>query len=312
MKPVDYIVLKDGSGALWRVAIANTGQINATPLTAGQSGTYSLIDTPGNSVYWRINIDVNGRVYCTQGPATQPLLGAILFRSPNGHYFELRVLVDGRLYTVVAAYNDTPVADGCGLSYALRDSFGRGWKMDLDPTLQIRLTYISDNYGQTLVLRANDDAPVAYRIDVSLAGMLQVWSATYNESLPKEIGLSGGVSQRCNLIVDASGLLYTVFVGQTPQPVIGQLLPQEEGYPPAFQPGGTGTPVIMPAQTVGEKRGRWFLGCGHSVNAMDIRFQSVACTPSALLCCPYCLYLQRIVTPASDIYNNLTNPIIMP
>lgn len=55
----------------------------------------------------------------------------------------------------------------------------------------------------------------------------------------------------------------------TPYPVVGELfgsdlvgiIPQ-----PVLQPGGPGTPVTQPTQTIGSLNGQWFNPCGHSVN----------------------------------------------
>jgi len=91
---------------------------------------------------------------------------------------------------------------------------------------------------------------------------------------------------------------------------VGQLYRNDGTTPQALQPGGIGTPVTMPAQTDGEKLGLWVFGCGHFFINIDVFSVSIGGVPSALLCCPVCLYIQRIVTPFTDIYND-ANFILM-
>lgn len=90
---------------------------------------------------------------------------------------------------------------------------------------------------------------------------------------------------------------------------VGMLLPGDGSYPKPIQPGGPGTPVTMPQQTQGEMLGLWVAGCGHWFNNYDIRTAEICGTPSALVCCPLCLYIQRIITPYLAIYSD-ANSII--
>ncbi len=85
-----------------------------------------------------------------------------------------------------------------------------------------------------------------------------------------------------------------------PDPVIGQLFPSPSStYPAAKQPGGVGTAVTDPAQTINEKTGYFFPGCGHSIRSWLITRVAIGGVPSALVQCPVCSYVQNIYTPAS-------------
>lgn len=90
---------------------------------------------------------------------------------------------------------------------------------------------------------------------------------------------------------------------------VGDLLTQHEGYPTPVQPGGAGTVVTAPTQTTDEHTGDFFPGCSHSIRSWDIRIRAVNGCLSALICCPLCQYVQRIITPASDL-NSDSNAII--
>jgi hypothetical protein len=85
-------------------------------------------------------------------------------------------------------------------------------------------------------------------------------------------------------------------------PILGALYPAPY-LPKSKQPGGPGTPVVDPTQTVEEKNGYYYPGCGHSVNSYDVQQTSVNGIPSKLVTCPICGFLQAIITPASDFDN---------
>jgi hypothetical protein len=91
-----------------------------------------------------------------------------------------------------------------------------------------------------------------------------------------------------------------------PDPTVGSIFPAgaDDPYPVPIQPGGPGNPVTMPAQTQGEMVGLWVAGCGHWFNNYDLRFIAIAGIPSVCVCCPVCLYIQRIITPVSALYTD--------
>lgn len=81
-------------------------------------------------------------------------------------------------------------------------------------------------------------------------------------------------------------------------PVVGELYrPPGTFRQPCIQPGGVGTPVTDPTQTVEERTGKFAPACGHSINSWDIFRAAVGGVPSALITCPLCWYIQSIVTP---------------
>lgn len=107
--------------------------------------------------------------------------------------------------------------------------------------------------------------------------------------------------------------------------VVGGLYPKKTGYPQAQQPGGPGTPVTAPNQPAAaspplpnpypptipvyvglpqEKLGRFFPGCGHSINSWEVVLSEVDGQPSqpcALVLCPLCGYIQNIYSPANNL-----------
>jgi hypothetical protein len=95
-----------------------------------------------------------------------------------------------------------------------------------------------------------------------------------------------------------------------PVDVIGELMPQDIGYAKPVQPGGIGTPVTAPIQTVDELTGDFYFGCGHSLRSIDVQIQGLAGCPTAFLRCPICKYLQRIISPASALYSD-SNAILI-
>lgn len=86
-----------------------------------------------------------------------------------------------------------------------------------------------------------------------------------------------------------------------PTIILGQLYPNDGTTPVPQQPGGPGTPVTMPIEQPGEQLGNWTAGCGHFFQNWMIYSAQIQGVTAALIVCPMCLYLQRIVTPYSDI-----------
>lgn len=86
------------------------------------------------------------------------------------------------------------------------------------------------------------------------------------------------------------------------------------GLPVWTQPGGAGTPVSPPAPTLYPivpqgypqapfcYQGLYVLGCGHWINEPELytEFDSTTGKQAALCCCPVCSYIQLIVEPADQ------------
>jgi len=85
--------------------------------------------------------------------------------------------------------------------------------------------------------------------------------------------------------------------------VVGQLVGHLIYVVGAQQPGGIGTAVTDPTQTVNEATGRFRPGCGHSINNYEVLQQSYAGCPAVLVTCPICSFLQKIITPASALHD---------
>lgn len=98
-----------------------------------------------------------------------------------------------------------------------------------------------------------------------------------------------------------------------PPPEVGALQPVSF-IPQPYQPGGPGTPVVFPFQTVNnfldEKTGRFFPGCGHSIMNWEISWDSLGGQPVALVKCPLCGWINSIWVPASLIENAIEYPFI--
>jgi hypothetical protein len=96
-------------------------------------------------------------------------------------------------------------------------------------------------------------------------------------------------------------------------PTVGSLAPVSF-VPPPYQPGGPGTPVVFPFETVNnflnEKTGMFYPGCGHSIMHWEIAWCSVGGVPSAIVKCPLCGYINSIWTPASLIEDVIQYPFI--
>lgn len=70
-----------------------------------------------------------------------------------------------------------------------------------------------------------------------------------------------------------------------------------DGYPPFTQPGGPGT-IANPQQTINERTGPYFSGCGHSFHNWLLIWANLGSGLVALVCCPICTYIQNMYTPA--------------
>ena len=189
---------------------------------------------------------------------------------------------------------------------------------------------INDVNGINYAFSANDDGTL-------------VATATLLTNMP-DLFLQDAMVRRWKLFLNASGQLVSLLVDVVPAPqqvllisqsnldyflqittdgliqlfggnppnvvLVGQIFKPDDAYPTFAQPGGIGTPTF-PQQQVGELIGMWFAGCGHSFNHWMILCISLGCGQSALIECPICSYIQRIITPYSLIQDNEANYIIV-
>lgn len=76
---------------------------------------------------------------------------------------------------------------------------------------------------------------------------------------------------------------------------------------------------MFPQQMLGEQVALFVSGCGHWFNHWDVRdndfnppsFDVNFTERSAFMCCPLCSYIQRIVTPYDEIYDSISNYILL-
>jgi hypothetical protein len=83
--------------------------------------------------------------------------------------------------------------------------------------------------------------------------------------------------------------------------------------PPTYtQPGGPGT-LVYPQQPMGERSAQYSFACGHWFNIPRIWevYDDVNKEQAALICCPMCGLVQRIIEPYSEFDDYIQNPIIV-
>jgi hypothetical protein len=84
-------------------------------------------------------------------------------------------------------------------------------------------------------------------------------------------------------------------------PVVGAIWNPPSYLPPFTQPGGIGT-ATFPAQQTGELVGQWTAGCGHSFQVWNVASVTIAGVQTAVVQCPYCSYVQELISPYDAIY----------
>jgi hypothetical protein len=191
------------------------------------------------------------------------------------------------------------------------DTGGNNWAMGAndDGTLVFSPLPSGASYA-TIVLRDWFFKVKSFNLNVVPVGgniFLQTSPSTGGGYLSQTMISPGG--KAISLIVDGNGIIYTM-EGVNITPLVGQLLPGDGAYPVPHQAGGTGTPVTTWTNTPGEKTGKFYPACGHSINSWDIHFLAAQGIPSAFICCPQCLYIQKILTPASQLYSQANQIII--
>ena len=106
---------------------------------------------------------------------------------------------------------------------------------------------------------------------------------------------------------------------------VGTLYNPNFNYIRWTQPGGPYSKVLPVTQVTGnadlfttkpfsELSGTYLFGCGHSVDQvmLQIDWDYQNSVQVALICCPTCSYLSRVISPASLAYNPLINAILTP
>ena len=197
-------------------------------------------------------------------------------------------------------------------SFYLQDSGGGQWQITIHSDGQLRST----PGGSPVILAPvfRNSAGTYFRMGINTGGLL---TSTPVSSTPAgsveymrlfdENGHGWAIGILSNGLIGSSGNGVFPPVGSY---TIGQLTPQGNYvFGIAAQPGGPPNPVTDPAQTTDEHTGDFYPGCSHSIRSWDVKFAAVEGIPSALVCCPICGYLQKIITPASDLYNE-SNSII--
>lgn len=189
----------------------------------------------------------------------------------------------------------------CGTSISIVGSGGTYWTLTIDDNGVATATQSTTPTADFFLADLGNYS--GWKITINSSGQIQadqVAKANY-PSRAQLVSASGYVYY---IAILSSGILVIISGDNAPPVVTGQLFPPRTGaYPPAVQPGGPGTPVTAPVQTTNEL-GLWFAGCGHSFNHWMVSFTSWAgvCGNSALMACPLCGYVQRILTPASLVY----------
>lgn len=193
----------------------------------------------------------------------------------------------------------------------LNDDQGNTWQLSATVDGKVQATLVANVLGTPLLIREADRSAVIYELRIVNGGFLAVFLASSPNLIQPILPLSTS---------DPAVTIYLrVFHGfvQTSGDatfsaviVLGQLLPGDGAYPTPLQPGGIGSIVTMPAQTDGEKLGLWSFGCSHWFNHIEVRSAEIGGVTSALLVCPICLYVQRIIQPYSDAISGDANAII--
>jgi hypothetical protein len=169
---------------------------------------------------------------------------------------------------------------------------------------QLQASFVGVGQCTPLLMQERSSPATTYELKITLGGQIgtflqpgvqgvgaaHVWLDTEDPTQFKFLQIVGG---RLVSVTDQPFL---------PTIVLGQLYRNDGTTPQAQQPGGPGTPVTMPLETQGEMIGMWMAGCGHFFNVFSVYSAQIQGVTSALVCCPMCLYVQRIIQPYSAIH----------
>lgn len=183
------------------------------------------------------------------------------------------------------------------MSTILQDANSQKWLLGVTDAGELTTTAVGSGTVSAPVL-IDVLATVAFVLGVDTGGLLTL-----------DVASASGVG--CVDLVSPNGTAYDLMVTALGELVlyygtsaleVGQLYPQNGAYPRQAQPGGIGTPVTSPVQSINEKTGRYASGCGHFFNNWDVRKAAICQSAVALICCPICLYIQTIIRPYSAIH----------
>lgn len=183
-------------------------------------------------------------------------------------------------------------------NFYLQDTSGQVW--------QLGATAL-DAYTTTPV--TNPSGAASFLLQDS--GTSQTWAMTVLTNGALHISPSPGLGQQYIPVISSTGLLVGIGVTNAAivvmalcpdMPIVGTFFNPKNYLPPFTQPGGRGT-VTFPQEQTGELLGQWMLGCGHSMNNLEIGSASSCGVQVALILCPLCSYLQNLINPYSAIYS---------
>lgn len=163
-------------------------------------------------------------------------------------------------------------------TFALKDANGVAWILGIDGNGNLVTNRIATQYTFVYILMAAPDGTGLFAMYVDINGVPQT----------------------------------------TPQaevdPVPGTIFNPHKFIPPFTQPDGPNTPTypqqqsgaeLVPYQGVPFEIGNAMFtsGCGHWFNSWEVRSATVNGITAALMCCPLCGYLQRIIVPYNFIHD---------
>ena len=85
-------------------------------------------------------------------------------------------------------------------------------------------------------------------------------------------------------------------------------------YTKVFPQQVTGNSNLLTTEPFNELTGMFLFGCGHSVNQvlLEMDFDIPTQSQVALICCPTCSYVSRVINPWIQAYNPITAAILTP
>lgn len=267
---IPFIFLNDvETGDLYRLNLLDNGKLEPSPSNATVFGNKSFPTTDPNGGTW-LNQMVNGRLI-TVGLTPDPIPSYPPSSCPAPWYLgdqngvTRKLVLDslGRL-SAIPSPNSTPV-----LPFALLTDVVTGniWKIVISGTGAIIATVVN--------------------VDVQGSRWIAVEGPTGDVALME--------------IYD-SGLQTVPVIPRTDiqDPVEGVIYDPPEYLAKYTQPGGPNTQTF-PLQPTGEMIALWAFGCSHFSNHIYVTSGTVNCQRAALLQCPQCSFLQRIIIPYEAI-----------
>lgn len=300
--------LADAAGDVFKVTADIYGRLDLIP-SPGASPALPFIflsDTITGQLY-QLKLDDSGKLVPT--PSSFAVAGDKFFPSsdPNGGTW-LNQMNNGRLQST-AVNPPVPVVyppASCPVPWYFADQNGTTWKLVLDgfgriapvespgstPALPFALLIDSVTQKTWQIVISSSGALLATVLNLAVRG---------NQFIAAE-GPTGNVS----LIEINNSVLQSVPVVQRTDlqvPILGEIYNPEDYRPRFSQPGGVGT-FTLPAESTGELIALWSFGCGHFSNHIMVTSGTSACQQAALLQCPLCDFLQRIIIPYSAVFDS--------